>query len=69
VRARLARATVKLTAKGGQGILVPGGYIITAAHCVEYYGSGGMTLGEHILESVKTADGVEFRVSPVAVHP
>ena len=40
------KATVRLTGKGGQGVLVPGGLIVTAAHCVNWYLEGGMAMGD-----------------------
>lgn len=42
IRADVARATVKLLAKGGQGVFVKNGYVITAAHCLEYNWEGGI---------------------------
>jgi hypothetical protein len=34
-RERIARATVRLTRRGGQGVVVPGGMIVTAAHVIQ----------------------------------
>jgi len=65
-KARVAAATVRLTKLGGQGVLVPGGYVLTATHCIEWDGSGGMTLGDHYLEPVETKSGARFNISPVA---
>jgi S1-C subfamily serine protease len=62
-------ATVRLVDVGGQGVLVPGGFILTAAHCVDWDGHGGMALGDHMLESVETKDGKRFRLSVAAVEP
>lgn len=64
---RVAAATVAITERGGQGVLVPGGFIITAGHCVEWHGTGRMTLGEHYIEQIKTKGGDEFNVAPIAV--
>jgi len=36
---KIERATVKLA--GAQGVLIPGGLIMTAAHCVPYANDGG----------------------------
>lgn len=44
-RAKVKRATVSFPRRGGQGVIVAGGYIITAAHVVGWTGTGDMTLG------------------------
>lgn len=63
------RATVALTARGGQGVLVRGNLIVTAAHCVAHTLTGGMVLGDHYIEDIKTKAGVNLKVSPWAVEP
>lgn len=68
-RARIQAATVRLPSMGGQGVLVQGSFVLTAAHCVTWNGTGGMALGDYMLEKVKTADGTEFRMQLVAVEP
>lgn len=60
---------MKLPRLGGQGVLVPGGFILTAAHCVEWYTTGGMTLGDHCNETVVTTKGDRFHTSVWAVDP
>lgn len=67
--ARVHAATVRLPERGGQGVLVAGGFVLTAAHCVEYYTTGGMTLGDYCLETVRTASGETFRMTTLAVEP
>ena len=64
-----ASATVRLTKKGGCGVLVPGGFILTAAHCVEWSATGGMALGDYCMEPVETRQGAKFMVSVCAVEP
>src|SRR5260221_2969585 len=68
---RVADATVQLTRLGGQGVLVPGGFILTAAHCVDWTVKGNSMgiLGDHFLESIETRSGAKFRVRPCAVEP
>jgi hypothetical protein len=61
-------ATVR-TESGGQGVLVPGPFILTAAHCITYTISGGMVLGDHIIEKVTSRDGTVLKVGPLAVEP
>jgi S1-C subfamily serine protease len=50
-------------------VLVRGGYILTAAHCVEWSAEGGMALGDYHFEPVETADGRKFLASVEAVEP
>jgi hypothetical protein len=70
VKTRVARATVRLSRTGGRGVLVPGGYVLTAAHCIKWVGTGRMLLlGDHFVEEVKTADSRKFLLSPHAVEP
>lgn len=68
-RQRIIDATVKLPRLGSQGVLVPGGFILTAAHCIEWSTSGGMALGDYCLEPILTKSGGRFRVSVDAVEP
>jgi S1-C subfamily serine protease len=69
IRDRVAAATVRLTKNGGQGVLVPGGFILTAAHCIEWSGTGAMALGDHFCEPILTAGGRKFLVSVYAAEP
>jgi Trypsin len=65
----VAAATVKLPKRGGLGILVPGRVVLTAAHCVDWYVTGGMALGDHCVEDVETKVGQTLRMQIVAVEP
>ena len=69
IRAQVATATVRLTAKGGQGVLIPGGFVVTAAHCVDWAADGGMVLGDHHIEPVEAKSGVALKMAPWAVEP
>jgi hypothetical protein len=66
-RARLA--TVQLPTTGGQGVLVPGGFVLTAAHCTAWTISGGMALGDYCLEEIITPSGHNFRLEVSAIEP
>jgi len=66
---RTLAATVSLADRAAQGVLVPGGFVSTAAHCVEWSTTGGMVLGDHCLENVRTKTGEGFRLSVYAVEP
>jgi hypothetical protein len=68
-RARIANATVQIPTKGGQGVLVPDGFILTAAHCINWTSEGGMILGDWFIEKVKTAAGMELLMLPCCVEP
>ena len=72
VRARAANATVVVQTKEGgtgQGVLVPGSFILTAAHCVDWDHNGPMALGDHYIQKIHTASGKDLIVSPYAVEP
>lgn len=62
-------ATVRLTELGGQGVLVAGGFVITAAHCVQWNGAGGTALGDRHPTSVCTPTGERFRLDVIAAEP
>lgn len=64
----VAKATVTLLRKGGQGVLVNGNLIITAAHCIDFRCEGAMVLGYYFIEEIKT-DERELKVAPLAVEP
>ncbi len=64
----VAKATVTLLRKGGQGVLVSSNLILTAAHCINYECEGGMVLGDYFIEKIKTGER-ELKVSPLAVEP
>ncbi len=66
---RAIEATVRLEGLGGQGVLINGGFIITAAHCIKWDGNGRMALGDLLIESIRTKSGKRLRVTPVAVDP
>ena len=76
-KARTEKATVRILRVNNQGVLeplaqgvlVPGGYILTAAHCINWDGGGAMALGEWFIETIQTSDGKQHKVSPCAVEP
>jgi hypothetical protein len=54
LRARVERATVRLAARGGLGVLLPGGVIVTAAHLLEektIRGRGGGWTAHVVIEA------------------
>jgi hypothetical protein len=69
IRERIARATVLVTRQRGRGILVPGGKILTAAHCITWSGAGGMVLGEWFVETIQTAAGASIQTQVCAAEP
>jgi hypothetical protein len=68
-RERVERATVRLPEKGGCGVLVPGAFIVTATHCINWSGTGGMVLGDACPTKIETATGAKFRVDVAACEP
>jgi hypothetical protein len=66
---RAAMATVTITRKRGKGVLVNGGLILTAAHCITYHCEGQMVLGDYYIETIKTAGGKLLKAQPLAVEP
>ena len=68
-RGRVEAATVRLIEKGGCGVLVPGGFILTATHCIDWSGTGRMAMGEEYPTKIKTPDGAKFRVGVLACDP
>lgn len=67
-RAEVVAATVRLPRVNGLGVYVGGGFILTAAHCVNYRVEGAMALGDPFLEKVKTSMG-ELVAAVAAVEP
>ncbi len=61
-------ATVSFPKIGGQGVLVNGELILTAAHCIDFTCAGDMVLGDYFVEEVKTNKGI-VKVAPLAVEP
>jgi len=70
IKAKVAGATVKLSKLAGQGVLVNGNIILTAAHCIHYVMTGDTTLGEweDILNPIETNDGSRLLVQTYAVE-
>ncbi len=68
MRAKIEAATVRFPRKDGQGVLVPGQMIVTAAHVVSWSTEGGMALGDYYIEEIKAGSCI-FKVQPLAVEP
>jgi len=69
----IEKATVSLPQKGGQGVLVGGNLILTAAHCTDYresslHGEGSFIVGDYFIEEISTSKG-RLKVAPLAVEP
>ena len=72
IRAQTAAATVRFTAVGGQGVLIPGGFIVTAALRGGPIDDGGMVLsdfGDFDVEPIETKRGMSLKVTLCAVEP
>jgi len=68
MRTKIKAATVRFLRRGGQGVLVPGQMIVTAAHVVSWSAEGGMALGDYYVEDVKANRRV-LKIQPLAVEP
>jgi hypothetical protein len=65
----ISKAIVRFNRPGGQGVLVEGNFILTAAHCIGWNADGAMDLGKDLVEWVKPVDGSEsMLVFPLAVE-
>src|SRR5215813_1467096 len=65
---------VRLPSRGGLGIIVTGldeypGFVVTAAHCIDWSAEGGMALGDYYTERIRTATGQNLIVQVRAVEP
>lgn len=56
------------TKSDGQGVLIPGGFVLTAAHCINWKGTGAMALGDYFIEEIRTSRDV-LKCAPLAVEP
>src|SRR5450759_4439822 len=61
-KSRVETAVVQMESQGGLATLVPGGFILTATHCIKWDGRGKMALGVPHAEPVRTPSGLHFRV-------
>jgi phosphotransferase system IIB component len=64
----IEKATVTISIRGGRGVLVNSGFILTAAHCLNYTTEGDMVLDGHNIEKIDTCLG-KFKVAIKTVEP
>ena len=71
IREHIEKATVVVNVNDdpGQGVLIAGGFILTAAHCVPWSCEGDMMLYDCFLQTIKTRDNKLLTVTPYAVEP
>lgn len=65
----IEKATVHFPSKGGQGVLVKGNFIMTAAHCVNCSVDSGMMMEDINPEKIVTSSGTGIMVNLLAVEP
>jgi hypothetical protein len=51
----------------GQGVVIAGGYVLTAAHCIEWDARGGIVLGDFLVEPIRIGDE-EVRGTPIVIE-
>ncbi|MBP2674761.1 MAG: Trypsin-like peptidase domain [Deltaproteobacteria bacterium] len=76
IRAAISAATVKVIGypadleKVGMGVLAGNGYLVTAAHCLEFDNDTGarITIGEHVFYEIETAQGEHLKAAPVFIE-
>ena len=64
----IVSATAWLPRLKGQGVLVRGGYVLTAAHCIGWTSTGGMVLGDVWIEQVRFGKQ-KLKLTPTFVEP
>lgn len=71
IYSRVAAATVKLPRRGGQGVLVEGSWILTAAHCLEFDSDASLdiALGENSYHDIESAQGEKIKAFPRVIEP
>lgn len=62
-----ACVTISTPEGPGRGVLIPGAFILTAAHCVEYLLDGRMMLGDDVIQDLVTST-TRLHVGPWAVE-
>lgn len=67
-KAQVARATVRFVTQGKQGVIVPCGLIVTAAHVITWEGTGSMALGDNYIEDIRVGDR-KIRAQVYAAEP
>jgi hypothetical protein len=53
----------------GQGVLIAGGFVVTAAHCVIWEGDGRMALGDRYFQDIVTRSGYSLKTSVYFADP
>ncbi len=64
---QLSQCAVKLPELEGQGVLVKGGFVLTASHCLNWgrETGTGVVLGDHCPIEIVCATGHKFRLGPI----
>jgi Trypsin-like peptidase domain len=71
IRDEVSKATVTIVAKRGSGVLVPGGLVMTAAHCIDWNCTGSMAAwsGTKPPVEIRAYRGENMHIVPYAVEP
>lgn len=68
VREKIKSATVRFPRQDGQGVLVPGQMIVTAAHVLGWTAEGWMALEDYRIEEFKAGNRI-FKIQLLAIEP
>jgi hypothetical protein len=64
----IAAACVTVMRSEGRGVLVPGNFVLTAAHAISFNTEGAMALGDYFIEDLQTMSGLT-KAAPWVVEP
>jgi len=65
---RAEKATVAMQRHGGQGVVVPGGFVLTAAHCIHWTAEGYMAMDVDHIETFALGNGL-LKGRVLAIEP
>jgi hypothetical protein len=66
---RVCKAVIEFQKNNGRGVLIQGGFVLTAAHCIGWKANGHMAMDGNDFEEIRTADGRILTLQVKAVEP
>lgn len=67
--ARVLNATVRILHRNGQGVLIPGAFVVTAAQCISWNVSSPPAARSCVIETIATSGGREVRARVLFADP